>query len=97
MTPAKARAEALRRFRAVREDRGTFLDLGDLPLEAIPDELGEIPGLRILALGKGKPLLADSGLAWALKSDRPFPRYCILVSLAGLTVLTRSIWPGAKR
>jgi internalin A len=55
MTPEQAYAEALRRIEAAAESGQDWLDLGDLPLAAIPHEIGRLANqLRQLGLGMHK-------------------------------------------
>ncbi|MBP6748433.1 MAG: leucine-rich repeat domain-containing protein [Xanthomonadaceae bacterium] len=52
MTPEQAYAEALRRIEAAAASGQDWLDLGDLPLDAIPPEIGRLASqLRQLGLG----------------------------------------------
>ena len=52
MTPEQAYAEAVRRIEQAAQSRQHWLDLGDLPLDAIPVEIGRLAGqLRQLGLG----------------------------------------------
>jgi internalin A len=52
MTPEQAHAEALRRIEAAVESGQDWLDLGDLPIEVIPQDIAKLSGtLKHLALG----------------------------------------------
>lgn len=52
MTPEQAHAEALRRIEAAAESGQDWLDLGDLPLDAIPLEIAQLAGqLTELSMG----------------------------------------------
>jgi hypothetical protein len=42
MTPQEAHDEAVRRIRAAKEKGETVLDLGDLPIKAVPEEIAEL-------------------------------------------------------
>ena len=84
MTPADAHAEALRRIAHARESAAEMLDLGDLPLDQLPDALGELPELRILALGRSKPLRTESGWKWEWERSRPTQHWSNVSALAGL-------------
>ena len=50
--PKSDRLEAVRRIRECEKTGQTWLDLGDLALEELPPELGQLTHLRHLALGK---------------------------------------------
>jgi internalin A len=80
-------AEAQRRIAAARESGAEILDLGDLKLDRLPDELGRLPALRILALGHYRPIVNDGNLSWEWDSDRP-PRDNNLVEISALAGLT---------
>jgi internalin A len=87
MTPDEALAEARRRIAAARASNATLLDLGDLGLEEIPPEIGELAALRVLALGGWKPIDGDNGIEWEWDYDRPDPPLTDLGPLRGLTAL----------
>src|SRR5579883_1932252 len=87
MTPAKAHAEALRRIAAARATNAEILDLGDLALKELPHELSDLPALRVLALGKTRPIVKDGQLTWAWASERPFPGFADVSALAALANL----------
>ena len=53
--------EALRRIRRAKEIGAKVLDLGNLGLEVLPEELGELTALRMLALGWTCPKSDDAG------------------------------------
>jgi len=53
VTLDEANAEAVRRIRAAKESGQWWLDLGDLPIERVPDEIAELKHLlKALALGQ---------------------------------------------
>ena len=55
MTPEQAYTEALRRIEAAVESGQEWLDLGDLPLEAIPSDISKLSGtLKNLCLAKSE-------------------------------------------
>ena len=49
MSSVAAFNEAKRRVAAARRSRAAVLDLGDLQLQRLPDELGGLTSLRVLA------------------------------------------------
>ncbi len=64
MTPEQAHAEALRRIEAAAKSGLDFLDLWDLPLAAIPLEIGRLAGqLRKLYLSTGQQLTSLDPIA----------------------------------
>ena len=63
-TPKSARQEAVRRIRECEKTGQTWLDLGDLDLEELPPELGQLTHLRLLALGKHRPELRDAAFGY---------------------------------
>lgn len=70
MTPESALAEARRRIARAKESRAAVLDLGDLALARPPDELGRLPNLRVLALGRNRPVLDGDTVRWELDGHR---------------------------
>jgi GTPase SAR1 family protein len=55
---------ALQRIATVRESGAEVLDLGDLSLERLPDELGSLTEVRVLALGSYCPIVQNGALTW---------------------------------
>lgn len=54
----EANAEAVRRIRAAKACGQWWLDLGDLPIESVPEEIAELSDqLEVLALGKFRPVI----------------------------------------
>src|SRR5262245_7507210 len=88
MTSTEAHAEAIRRIRKAKEEGGEILDLGDLRLEKLPDELGQLASLRVLALGWMKPVIQDSTIKWEAMLDRPIQGFLDLTTLWGLSELS---------
>jgi GTPase SAR1 family protein len=74
----------------------TWLDLGDLDLEELPPELGDLTHLELLALGRHSPLFADDGqIFWEFHLSRPTHRATDvgpLSKLKGLKTLSLSSW-----
>ena len=66
-----AHAEALRRIQEAKSSGAWWLDLGDLPIERLPDEIAELKELRVLALGRSKPIVEGTSLRWELILGRP--------------------------
>jgi internalin A len=87
MSQTEAYAEACRRIQRARAEGGWLLDLGDLPLDEIPCELGQAPALSVLALGKEGALQGREGVEWEYRASRPSQRFSDLSSLEGLTAL----------
>jgi internalin A len=80
--------EALRRIRACEKTGQTWLDLGDLELEELPPELGQLTHLRLLALGNHRPLFWDDGqIFWEFENLRPTHRVTDLGPLSKLDAL----------
>ncbi len=85
--------EALRRIHEARETNAEILDLGDLPLDELPDAFHDLPYLRILALGWNRPYLTHGELKWARndrRSDKPFTKLLALKNLTNLIWLDLS-------
>jgi hypothetical protein len=53
MTLEEANAEAVRRIYQASDSGQWWLDLGDLPIERVPDEIAELGG-QLLALSLGQ-------------------------------------------
>src|SRR4029077_13096485 len=58
MTPHQ---EALRRINDAKAINASLLDLGDLRLEEVPKELGELTQLRVLSLGHTQLCYDETG------------------------------------
>jgi hypothetical protein len=72
MTPEDAQAEAIRRIHHARDTGADWLDLGDLPIEAVPADIRTLRDqLRLLALGTYKPTWPEGRLVWELEAS-PF-------------------------
>ncbi len=71
MSPEEAHREAVRRIAAARAEHAQVLDLGDLPLDALPEELGSLTELRVLALGQWSPRIGKDGVDWEWDPNRP--------------------------
>jgi len=69
MTPAQAHAEALRRIEAAAESGQDWLDLGDLPLAAIPQEIERLAG-QLIQLGLGARRYDTQYDDWCFDGDR---------------------------
>ena len=93
MTPEDAQAEAIRRIHEARDTGADWLDLGDLPIKAVPDDIRILRDqLRLLALGLRKPVRQGTSWEWEWHHDRPVRLTDIrsLSSLMGLTTLDLS-------
>ena len=90
------RLEAVRRIRECKKTGQTWLDLGDLALEELPPELGQLTRLQHLALGKHRPEFKDDGrIFWHSEPYRPTQRFIDLgplVKLKGLRTLSLTSW-----
>jgi internalin A len=88
MTPEQAYAEALRRIEAAVDSGQDWLDLGDLPLAAIPPEIGRLAG-QLRELGLGADQYDPEQAVWEHDPTRPVLSGGIdeLSPLAGLHVL----------
>lgn len=79
---------ALRRIAQARETKAEWLDLGDLGLDRLPKELGDLPALRWLALGMYKIVEKDGQFEWKWAGvDRPEVIIADVTPLAALTQL----------
>lgn len=79
------RHEAVRRIRECEETGQTWLDLGDLDLDELPPELGDLTQLTLLALGSHRPLFWDGGqIFWEFETLRPAHRVTDLSPLSKL-------------
>ena len=52
------------RIEQARAEGARLLDLGDLPLDELPEELGSLTKLRVLALGMTSIRCGDDGIKW---------------------------------
>src|SRR4051812_34397987 len=83
-----ARDEALSRIQHAIETNATWLDLGDLGLEELPKEIGDLPAAcQTLALGKLEIVEKDGEIEWEWDDERPDPLLRNLKPLAGLASL----------
>ncbi len=87
MTPSEALAEARRRIAIARDCHIPWLDLGDLGLEEIPQEIGELSGLRRLALGRCELREESANSQWEWDRDRPWSSLTSVEQLRGLSGL----------
>jgi hypothetical protein len=92
MTPEEGYKEAIRRIREVQRTGVDWLDLGDLPIEVVPEEIRILKDrLRQLALGLNKPVWKERTLVeWVYGPGRLCQVQEIgpLSSLTGLTTLS---------
>ncbi|MCA9029168.1 MAG: hypothetical protein KDA66_00090, partial [Planctomycetaceae bacterium] len=86
VSAGEAYAEAQRRIGLAKQQQASMLFLGDLPLEELPPELGELSELCVLALGKQRP--AADGQSWDFDYRRAAFRGTDLSPLQHLTSLT---------
>src|SRR4051794_26521329 len=70
MSPEEALAEARRRIADANATHPDFLDLGDIPLDELPD-FGDMPHLRALALGYERPGRQGDQLTWSARGALP--------------------------
>jgi len=82
-----ARDVALRRIAEARATCAGILDLGDLEIDVLPEELGGLPALRVLALGRFAVCHEEGNLKWTFKNDRACHSFSDLGPLASLTSL----------
>ena len=61
MSLEEANREAIRRIREAKESGIDWLDLGDLPIDIVPEEIGELHALKTLALGSYRPIPNETG------------------------------------
>ncbi len=87
MTDSEAQAEAVRRIGEARRTNATVLDLGDLPLAKLPEELGQLRQLLVLALGRRAVKVEGNEIAWEFISSRRDQHLSNLSTLEGLTAL----------
>jgi serine/threonine protein kinase len=97
MTPSAALAEARERIANARGRNLPWLDLGDLGLEHIPQEIGELLDLRVLALGKVKFREAPGKFEWEWNDTRPEPQLTSVEPLRGLSGLTSLALSGCEQ
>jgi internalin A len=97
MTPVEAETFACDRIETNKATEEPLLDLGDLPLERLPESLRNLGHLRILALGMFAPQLNE--LLWQWDRNR-LPHHLVdlapLTGLDGLTSLNLSGCEGVK-
>jgi len=87
--PKSDRLEAVRRIRECERAGQTRLDLGDLALEELPPELGQLTRLQHLALGKERfDLESEDRIGWVNDQNRPTQAFTDLSSLVKLSELT---------
>src|SRR4051794_27418889 len=86
MSPEECQ-EAVRRIEQARTEGTWLLDLGDLPLDDLPQELGSLTQLRVLALGQMSARPGSDGVEWKYNRDRPRQRFSDLNVLRTLTRL----------
>ncbi len=79
-----ATTEAIQRIRHAAESGTVVLDLGDLPLIAVPREIAELPELQVLALGTQRPILDRGFVRWEAVIDRPISPIADLSALSGV-------------
>src|SRR5690242_11016265 len=79
--------EARQRIANARVTGRDILDLGDLKLDSLPEELGNLPRLHVLSLGKYAVQHDGEELKWNYDLDRPAQSFTELNVLRGLTNL----------
>lgn len=86
MTLDEANAEAIRRIDAARASGQWWLDLGDLPIVAVPWEIEQLKmQLRVLALGMDRLQINGDEFAWTVERSRP----CLVSDVGPLHALTQ--------
>lgn len=79
---------AEKRIEEARETEAKFLDLGDLRVERLPDSIGSLPLLKVLALGRDALQVSGDAFSWECDQDRPRQQISDLTPLATLRQLT---------
>src|SRR5258708_30397046 len=96
MTTDDAYHEALRRIEEADRTKAEILDLGDLPLDRLPNELARLTNLRVLALGIESPRFADDQIHWTLDLSRTNQSFRDLTAIAVLANLQQLDLRGAN-
>ncbi len=86
MSPEEAHLEAVRRIEKARAEGASLLDLGDLPMDELPQELSSLSQLRVLALGRYSARLGKDGVEWQFDYWRPMQRFSSLDALRSLNL-----------
>jgi Leucine-rich repeat (LRR) protein len=90
MTHEEAQKEAIHRIHNAHLNGVDWLDLGDLPIENVPEEIRILKDqLWVLALGNEKPVWREGTLEWDFEHWRPGLVWDVgpLGTLTGLTTL----------
>src|SRR5436305_1751680 len=85
MSPEEARQEVIRRIEEARAEGAWLLDLGDLPLDELPEELSIEGGERVRAAGSSAVRVVESSVRW--ESDHRTG--CTLADIGALPTLMR--------
>ena len=96
MTADEAFQEALRRIAEAERTNADLLDLGDLPLDRLPQELGRLTCLNVLSFGNRAPERRGNEIVWEWRSSgaqRAFTEITPLAELANLLQLDLSSTP----
>ena len=88
--------EAVRRIEKARAESATLLDLGDLPLEELPEELASLTELHVLALGCYSVRWNKDEVEWEYEHKRPSQRFSDLTILQRLTHLEQVSFAGCE-
>src|SRR5258707_6971003 len=96
MTAQDAHAEAVCRIEQAHSASAEILDLGDLPLERLPDALAQLTDLHVLTLGNIVPRVQDNEIAWDWDEERSAPGFQDLTPLAQLSNLQQLNLIGCK-
>jgi internalin A len=88
LTAAEAQAIACQRIEENLATRKPMLDLGDLPLDALPESIRRLEHLDVLSLGLHAPRRSGKGWFWESDWKRPRKGFHDLGPLAGLTRLS---------
>lgn len=97
MTPDEVYQEALRRIEDAARTGAVALDLGDLPLDRLPDELGKLSALRVLSLGGNSVVPeADGWLDLKIDGSRLNPTFRDITVLEPLSRLTHLSLAGCE-
>src|SRR5690348_15237365 len=79
--------KAVQRIDDARDKKANVLNLGDLQLDSLPEELGFLPDLRVLGLGKYEVRLDGEEVKSEEYPSRPTRSFTNLDVLRGLTGL----------
>src|SRR5437764_1028936 len=96
LTPEQAAEEAIQRIEQAAKDGRWWLDLGDLPILAVPEEIARLKEqLQVLSLGRYRLLKRGQSVQWEYDERRVCP-ISGLHALAGLASLTSLDLTGCK-